>query len=152
MPDPVPVASNLLESKFFGFSVRRLAESMAIPIAPCAILYTVGFPLLFTFPLFVVGIGVGALIFVKTPPGQRPLRYAHAVFQHRSGANVYVWSPSPELENDLASGARQNDWLTQSPDPETTTHGLRNEGGSGSTVGSESTDRPEGRDANGRAF
>ena len=121
MPDPVPVASNLLESKFLGFSVRRLGESMAIPIAPCAILYTVGFPLLFTFPLFVVGLGVGVLIFVKTPPGQRPLRYAHAVVRHRSGENVYVWAPSPESENDLASGARQDDWLTRSSDPGITT-------------------------------
>jgi len=122
MPDPVPVASNLLESKFLGFSVRRLLESMAIPVAPCAILYTIGFPLLFTFPLFVVGIGAGVLVFVKTPPGQRPLRYAHAVVRHRSGENVYVWAPSPELENDLRSGARQDDWLTQPPDSNITTH------------------------------
>jgi len=126
MPDPVPVASNLLESKFLGFSVRRLLESMAIPVAPCAILYTIGFPLLFTFPLFVVGIGVGVLVFVKTPPGQRPLRYAHAVVRHRSGESVYIWAPSPELENDLASGARQDDWLTQPPDSDITTHHPRN--------------------------
>jgi hypothetical protein len=126
MPDPVPVASNLLESKFLGFSVRRLLESMVIPVAPCAILYTIGFPLLFTFPLFVVGIGVGVLVFVKTPPGQRPLRYAHAVVRHRSGENVYVWAPSPELENDLASGARQDDWLTQLPNSGGTPHRPRN--------------------------
>ena len=126
MPDPVPVASNLLESKFLGFSVRRLLESMVIPVAPCAILYTIGFPLLFTFPLFVVGIGVGVLVFVKTPPGQRPLRYAHAVVRHRSGENVYVWAPSPELENDLASGARQDDWLTQLPNSGVTPHRPRN--------------------------
>ena len=128
MPDPVPVASNLLESKFLGFSVRRLLESMAIPVAPCAVLYTVGFPLLFTFPLFVVGIGMGLLIFVKTPPGQRPLRYAHAVVRHRLGENVYVWAPSSKLENDLASGARQDDWLTQSPAPGVTTHRPRHAG------------------------
>jgi len=113
MPDPVPVASNLLESKFLGFSVKRLAESLAIPLAPCAVLYTVGFPLLFTFPLFVFGIGIGGLIFVKTPPGQRPLRYALAVFTFKTGSNVYVWRhPDPE-SGDLGIGETQDDWLTQ---------------------------------------
>lgn len=148
MPDPVPVASNLLESKFLGFSVRRLLESMTIPVAPCAILYTVGFPLLFTFPLFVAGIGVGILIFVKTPPGQRPLRYAHAVFRHRSGENVYVWAPSNTLENDLASGARQDDWLTQPPNPGVTTNHPRHAGTATATTADRgSTDPRAGLDA-----
>jgi hypothetical protein len=120
MPEPVPVASNLLESRFLGFSVRRLLESMAIPVAPCAILYTVGFPLLVTFPLFVAGIGIGVFIFLKTPPGQRPLRYAHAFARRRSGENVYTWAPSAELENVLASGRRQDTWLTRPPDSHTT--------------------------------
>lgn len=121
MPDPVPVASNLLESRFLGFSVRRLLESMAIPVAPCAILYTVGFPLLVTFPLFVIGIGIGVFIFIRTPPGQRPLKYAHAVARRRLGENVYTWAPSAELENVLASGRRQDTWLTQPPDSQQTT-------------------------------
>lgn len=113
MPDPVPVASNLLESKFLGFSVKRLAESLAIPLAPCAVLYTVGFPLLFTFPLFALGIGIGGLIFMKTPPGQRPLKYAHAVFHFKTGSNVYVWRhPYPE-HGDLGIGVTQDEWLTQ---------------------------------------
>ena len=115
MPDPVPVASNLLESKFLGFSVKRLAESLAIPLAPCAVPYTIGFPLLFTFPLFVLGIGIGGLIFLKTPPGQRPLRYAHAVFQYKTGSNVYVWRhPDPE-DGDLAAGVMQEEWITKPP-------------------------------------
>ena|SRR6056297_3620852 len=115
MPDPVPVASNLLESKFLGFSVKRLAESLAIPLAPCAVLYTIGFPLLFTFPLFALGIGIGGLIFLKTPPGQRPLRYAHAVFQYKTGSNVYVWRhPDPE-DGDLGAGVTQDKWITTPP-------------------------------------
>ena len=115
MPDPVPVASNLLESKFLGFSVKRLAESLAIPLAPCAVLYTIGFPLLFTFPLFALGIGIGGLIFLKTPPGQRPLRYAHAVFQYKTGSNVYVWRhPDPE-DGDLGAGVTQDEWITTPP-------------------------------------
>jgi hypothetical protein len=115
MPDPVPVASNLLESKFLGFSVKRLAESLAIPLAPCAVLYTIGFPLLFTFPLFALGIGIGGLIFLKTPPGQRPLRYAHAVFQYKTGSNVYVWRhPDPE-DGDLGVGVTQDEWITTPP-------------------------------------
>ena len=109
MPDPVPVASNLLESKFLGFSVKRLAESLAIPLAPCAVLYTIGFPLLFTFPLFALGIATGGLIFLKTPPGQRPLRYAHAVFQYKTGSNVYTWRhPDPE-DGDLSAGITQDE-------------------------------------------
>ena len=125
MPDPVPVASNLLESKFLGFSVRRLVESMAIPVAPCALLYAVGFPLLVTFPLFVLGIGLGGLIFTKTPPGQRPLRYAHAFARYRTTSNVSVWAPSMARENDLASGVRQNDWLTQRPTSGLATNSFR---------------------------
>ena len=125
MPEPVPVASNLLESKFLGFSVRRLVESMAIPVAPCALLYAVGFPLLITFPLFVLGIGLGGLIFTKTPPGQRPLRYAHAFARYRTTSNVYVWAPSMAHENDLAHGVRQNDWLTQPPSPSPATTSSR---------------------------
>jgi hypothetical protein len=115
MPDPVPVASNLLESKFLGFSVTRLAESLAIPLTPCAVLYTIGFPLLFTFPLFALGLGIGGLIFLKTPPGQRPLRYAHAVFQYKTGSNVYVWRhPDPE-DGDLGAGVTQDEWITTPP-------------------------------------
>jgi hypothetical protein len=125
MPEPVPVASNLLESKFLGFSVRRLVESMALPVAPCVLLYTVGFPLLVTFPLFVLGIGVGGLIFTKTPPGQRPLRYAHAVARYRTSSNVYVWTPSTALENHFARGLRQNDWLTHPTTPGLITNSLR---------------------------
>jgi hypothetical protein len=125
MPEPVPVASNLLESKFLGFSVHRLVESMAIPVAPCALLYAVGFPLLVTFPLFVLGIGLGGLIFTKTPPGQRPLRYAHAFARYRTTSNVYAWAPSMARENDLARGVRQNDWLTQPHSPGLVTNSLR---------------------------
>ena len=125
MPEPVPVASNLLESKFLGFSVRRLVESMALPVAPCAVLYAVGFPLLVTFPLFVLGIGLGGLIFTKTPPGQRPLRYAHAVARYRTTSNVYVWAPSTAREDDLAHGVRQSDWLTQRPTSGLVTNSLR---------------------------
>ena len=147
MADPVPVASNLLESKFFGFSVRRLLESTVIPVAPCAILYTVGFPLLFTFPLFVVGICVGVLIFLKTPPGQRPIRYAHAVVRHRSGENVYTWAPSPEHENDLASGTRQDDWLTQPPDPGVTARCPRQAGVGASPIRPENVDQRVNIDA-----
>jgi hypothetical protein len=113
MPDPVPVASNLLESKFLGFSVKRLIESLAIPLAPCAVLYTIGFPLLFTFPLFVIGIGIGGLIFLKTPPGQRPLRYAHAVFHYKTGSNVYVWRHPGADDGDMGRGVTQDEWLTE---------------------------------------
>lgn len=113
MPDPVPVASNLLESRFLGFSVKRLAESLAIPLAPCAVLYTIGFPLLFTFPLFVIGIGIGGLIFLKTPPGQRPLRYAHAVFHYKTGSNVYVWRHPDADDGDMGRGVSQDEWLTR---------------------------------------
>jgi hypothetical protein len=115
MSDPIPVAGNLLESKFLGMSIRRLGESMALPIAPCVLGYTLGVPLLITVPLFVVGIGIGALMYVKTPPGQRPLRYAHAVIRHRTSGNVYVWAPSTTLDETLTAGARQNDWLTRPP-------------------------------------
>lgn len=124
MPDPVPVASNLL-----GVEVPRLLRPPARridghPRRPCALLYAVGFPLLVTFPLFVLGIGLGGLIFTKTPPGQRPLRYAHAVARYRTTSNIYVWAPSMARENNLARGVRQNDWLTQRPTSGRSTNSL----------------------------
>ena len=117
MSNSVPVASNLLESKFMGFSVRRLVESMAIPLAPCAILHTIGFPLLITFPLFLGGIAIGGTVFLKTPSGQRPLSWTMAMLRHKTSTNVYTWQHPGAVHPDRSTNTTRDDWITRDVPP-----------------------------------
>lgn len=115
--DAVPVASNLLESKFLGFSIRRVLESIAIPLGPCLILYAIGFPLVVTLPLFLGGLLIGGTVYVRAPPGQNPLSWSLAVIRHRTGANVYTWTRPTPGENDLSQSDTQDEWLTRATPP-----------------------------------
>jgi hypothetical protein len=117
MSQDVPVASNLLASKMFGVSARKLAESMGPPLILPLILYTIGLPLLVTLPLVFVGFLVGLFIYSRTPPGQRPLQYAAAMARHLRGRTDYVWkSPEPNT-NDLAYHEPFEAWITGRPKP-----------------------------------
>ncbi|MFC7257524.1 hypothetical protein [Haloplanus litoreus] len=93
--------------------MKQLAESLAIPLAPCAVLYTIGFPLLFTFPLFALGIGVGEADLPED--ATRPASPAVCACRLPvPGSNVYVWRhPDPE-DGSLGAGT-QDEWITKSP-------------------------------------
>lgn len=123
MTQGIPVASKLLDSKVMGVSARKLAESLGPPIVPVLVLYTLGVPLIVTLPAMVVGALIGAVIYHKTPPGQRPIRYASSVIRHYRGQNIYVWQRPEETEDDLGYGESENVWLTrpaltdEEPDP-----------------------------------
>lgn len=123
MTQGIPVASKLLDSKVMGVSARKLAESLGPPIVPVLVLYTLGAPLIMTFPAIIVGAIIGAVIYHKTPPGQQPIRYASSVIRHYRGQNIYVWQRPAETEDDLGYGEPENVWLTrpvsteEEPDP-----------------------------------
>lgn len=117
MSQDVPVASNLLASKMFGVSARKLAESMGPPLVVPLILYTIGLPLLVTLPLVFVGFLVGLFIYSRTPAGQRPLQYAGAMARHLRGRTDYVWKlPEPNTD-DLAYREPFEAWITRRPKP-----------------------------------
>lgn len=117
MSQDVPVASNLLASKMFGVSARKLAESMGPPLIVPLILYTIGLPLLVTIPLVFVGFLVGLFIYSRTPPGQRPLQYAAAMARHLRGRTDYVWKPPEPNKDDLAYHESFEAWITGRPKP-----------------------------------
>ncbi|WP_424016327.1 hypothetical protein ACOZ4N_00930 (plasmid) [Halorientalis pallida] len=117
MAKSVPVAANLLDSKLMGFSARRLAESMAIPLAPCAIFHTLNFPLVLTLPLFVGGAVTGITVYRRTPQGQQPLAWTLAILRQKTGDNVYTWEQPGASEQDLATGVTQDEWLTRDVPP-----------------------------------
>lgn len=112
----ISVASHLLSSKMFGVSVRKLLESMGPPLLVPIVLYAIGLPLLVTIPVVVLGLLVGAYIYTRTPPGQRPLPYAAALARHLRGRNEYVWKPPEAEKNDLAYREPFEAWITGLPD------------------------------------
>jgi len=112
MSQDIPVASHLLASKVLGVSARKLAESMGPPVVPCLILYAIGLPLIVTLPLVLVGVLIGAVIYKRTPPGQRPLRFAAALVRHYRGQTHYVWKPPEENKNGLVTSSPEDIWLT----------------------------------------
>jgi len=115
MSQDIPVASNLLASKMFGVSVRKLAESMGPPLIVPLVLYTIGLPLLVTIPLVFAGFLVGLFIYHRTPQGQRPLQYAAAMIRHLRGQTDYVWKPSEPNKDDLAYHEPFEAWITGRP-------------------------------------
>ncbi|WP_254824927.1 hypothetical protein [Haloglomus halophilum] len=117
MSKDIPMASHLLASKMFGVSARKLAESMGPPLIVPIILYTIGLPLIVTAPFVLLGGIVGYAIYIKTPPGQRPLRYAAALARHFRGRTGYVWKPPEPGEHDIAYHEPFEGWITGRPTP-----------------------------------
>lgn len=114
----VPVASNLLESTFMGFSVRRLLESFGLPLAPAMVLYVLPLvPMLVTTPLFVAGLLVGGVIYRRVPPAQQPLAWARARLHHRTRPTIYTWQPPASPDHGLATGPTRDKWITRAVAP-----------------------------------
>ncbi|QLC35658.1 hypothetical protein EFA46_015470 (plasmid) [Halarchaeum sp. CBA1220] len=112
MSRDIPMASHLLASKMFGVSVRKLAESVGPPLIVPIVLYAIGFPLLVTAPFVLLGGIVGYGIYVRTPQGQRPLRYAGALARHVRGRTDYVWKPTAAGEHEIAHREPFEEWIT----------------------------------------
>lgn len=117
MSRDIPMASHLLASKMFGVSARRLAESMGPPLIVPIIFYAIGLPLIITAPFVILGAIVGYAIYARTPPGQRPLRYAAALARHFRGQTEYVWKPPEAGEDDIVYREPFEGWITGRPTP-----------------------------------
>lgn len=118
--DTVPVASNLLETTFLGFSVQRLLQSFALPLAPAMLCYILPrVPMLVTTPLFVAGLLVGGTIYRQVPPGQQPLDWTRARIRHQTQPIIYTWQPpDPDPDNyGLLTGPTEDEWLTRAVAP-----------------------------------
>lgn len=99
-----------MDSKFFGVDIGRAAESVLPSLVPAVLLYALNFSLEVTLPLFLVGAAVGLGVLRTTPPGQRPLQYAHAVWRRWQGTDIYVWCPrSPPADHKMS----RDEWLTR---------------------------------------
>lgn len=117
-PQTVPVASNLLESTFIGYPVRRLLQAFVPPLAPAAVLYAIPLvPVIVTTPVVVVGLLVGATIYRETPVGQQPLPWALARLRHRTHPTVHTWQPPATDGHMLTTGTTQDEWLTRAVAP-----------------------------------
>lgn len=116
----VPVASNLLETTFLGFSVQRLLQSFALPLAPAMLCYILPLvPMLVTTPLFVAGLLVGGTIYRQVPEGQQPLAWTLARIHHKTQPTIYTWQPpAPDADNyALLTGPTEDEWLTRAVAP-----------------------------------
>lgn len=128
--EPVPVAEKLLKTKLFGFSVKRLLQAFAVPVAPGLALMVLNFPLIIFGPMVVLGAIIGAGVYIRTPAGQDPAAWLFGALRYMLGPDKYHWSPIQTEDDDIeiqtGTGSRTE------TDP-------RNEETNESMVGSENT-------------
>lgn len=118
MADPVPVADHLLESTLYGIPMRRLVESIGLPVLPggmlfvCRPLLGVGFPVVGA--MTVAGVLVGLYVYQRTPTGQQPLAWTLARLQYAATPATYTWQPqlAPPMTAADPPLEPQDDWLT----------------------------------------
>lgn len=91
--EPVPVAEKLLKTKLFGFSLQRLLQSFAVPLAPGLVLTVLNFPALIFGPTVIAGGIVGAAVYIRTPAGQNPAAWLFGMIRYYIGPDRYRWKP-----------------------------------------------------------
>jgi len=99
--EPVPVAEKLLQTKLFGFSIKRLGHAFAIPMAPGTILMVLNTPPILFGPTVILGGIVGTAVYIRTPAGQSPGRWLIGMLKLRLGPERYVWKPIQTQEEDV---------------------------------------------------
>lgn len=117
--EPVPVAEKLLKTKLFGFSVQRLIQAYAVPMAPGLLLTVLNFPALIFGPTVIAGAIIGTLVYIRTPAGQDPAAWLFGVIKFKAGPDSYYWKPvqyedeNPEIQHGPENSETE-------PDPEET--------------------------------
>lgn len=91
--EPVPVAEKLLKTKLFGFSLQRLIQSFAVPMAPGMILTVLNFPAIIFGPTVLVGGVIGIAVYIRTPPGQSPAAFLFGMVNYFLGPDRFRWKP-----------------------------------------------------------
>lgn len=99
--EPVPVAEKLLKTKLFGFSLQRLLQSFALPIAPGVILTVLNFPAIIFAPVVVLGVIIGAAVYIRTPQGQSPAAFLIGIVEYIVGPDRYEWQPVQKQDNEI---------------------------------------------------
>lgn len=122
--EPVPVAEKLLETKLFGFSVKKLLQSFGAPMAPGLILTVLNFPAIIFGPVVVSGLIVGGFVYFRTPAGQNPAEWLVGLFEYTFGPDSFHWKPKRigDGETIIADGGRS--FIEPSPSEDQTDDSL----------------------------
>jgi hypothetical protein len=91
--EPVPVAEKLLKTKLFGFSVQRLIQAFAVPMAPGLILTVLNFPAIIFGPIVILGAVIGISVYIRTPSGQNPAAWLIGMIKFKHGPDSFYWKP-----------------------------------------------------------
>jgi hypothetical protein len=91
--ESVPVAERLLQTKLFGIPVRRLGQSVALPLAPALLASMLGLQIGVVGPLLVTGLTVGTVLFYRTPQGQSPFAWVQGGVSWLLRSDRSCWQP-----------------------------------------------------------
>lgn len=114
--EPVPVAEKLLKTKLFGFSLQRLIQSFAVPLAPGIALTVLNFPALIFGPVVVVGAIIGTAVYVRTPPGQNPAAFLFGMVKYYLGPDRFRWKPTQYEDGDVRIQEGEGNFLLPPPE------------------------------------
>jgi len=128
--EPVPVAEKLLKTKLFGFSLKRLMQSFAIPLAPGLVLTVLNFPALIFAPVVLVGLLIGIAVYVRTPKGQSPAAFLLGMIEYILGPDRFERQPVQIQNDDIVIQDGEESYVKDKPEDKV-------EGGS--MVGDENT-------------
>jgi phage gpG-like protein len=112
--EPVPVAENLLETKLFGFSLKRLMQAFLPPMAPGLLLMVLNFPLILFGPGVIGGAIVGVVLYTRTPGGQSPAGFLYGILTDQFGPDEFYWKPV-EVQEKAASLQDGTKSFTEAP-------------------------------------
>lgn len=129
--EPVPVAEKLLKTKLFGFSVQRLIQAFAVPMAPGLLLTVLNFPTIIFGPVVIIGAVVGSAVYIRTPSGQNPAAWLLGMLKYKLGPDSFHWKPVQFDDDPVEIQTGEDDSITDEDPAETQTNG--------SMVGNENT-------------
>lgn len=117
--EPVPVAEKLLKTKLFGFSVQRLLQAFAVPMAPGLALTVLNFPTIIFGPVVILGAVIGTAVYIRTPSGQAPASWLYGMLRFKFGPDSFTWKPVrfDDEEAEIQTGAGSS---TTATDPSET--------------------------------
>jgi len=114
--EPVPVAEKLLKTKLFGFSLQRLLQSFAVPVAPGLILTVLNFPAIIFGPAMIIGVVIGIAVYVRTPPGQSPAAFLFGMIRYYLGPGRFRWKPVQHEDEEVRAQDGDSGFTIPSPE------------------------------------
>ena len=120
--EPVPVAEKLLKTKLFGFSVQRLMQAFAVPMAPGLALTVLNFPAIIFGPVVIIGAIIGGAVYVRTPAGQAPAAWLFGMVKYKLGPDSFHWKPIQFEDDDVEIQTGEGSSETERDPTETQTN------------------------------